>query len=92
MNARAEETLNLALTRDFGALDIGFNFKFEHDRIENSERVPSYALYDIRANYHVNDKLKLSAKIENLFDKEFVINDGFNTVGRQIQISVGYNF
>ena len=92
---RAEETLNLSLARDFGDLDIAFNFKFEHDRFEtgaSDSRLSSYALYDIRANYQISYKLKLSAKVENLFDKEFVINDGFNTAGRQIQVSVAYNF
>ena len=92
---RAEETLNFAVTRDFGKFDLGLNFKFEHDRFDGStsaSRLDSYATYDIRANYIVNDALTLSAKVENLFDKDFTINDGFNTNDRQAEVSIRYAF
>ena len=92
---RAEETLNLSIARDFGKLDIKLNFKFEHDRFEtgaSDSRLPSYGLYDLRANYQISNSLKLSAKVENLFDKDFTIDQGFNTAGRQAQVSLSYHF
>ena len=96
----AEETLNLEIGRDFGKFDFTANLKFEHDRFpsgSNSDsRVASYAIYDIRANYQVTDNLVISAKVDNLFDKDFTVNPGFsttfNTGGRLSQLSVKYKF
>ena len=97
----AEETLNFSVSKSFGKFDFTTNLKFEHDRYENSNgglnRLPSYAVYDIRANYLFSDKISISAKIENLFDKDYAVDrffDGtdFNTGGRLAQVTLKYNF
>ena len=98
---RVEETLNLSASRDFGDIDFSFNLKFEHDRFENSNlqlnRLPSYAVFDIRANYSITDNFTVSAKVDNLFDKDFVIDNNFdgspfNTGGRLAKVSLKYAF
>lgn len=92
---RAEETVNFSAARDFGEFNLAFNIKFEHDRFESSNsesRLSSYTLYDIRASYNLTSDLTLSAKVENLFDKDFIVNEGFNTSGRQAKVSLRYAF
>ena len=95
----AEETLNLSVSRDFGSFDIAANLKFEHDRFDSGttdSRLASYAIYDVRANYKVTDALTISAKVDNLFDKDYfnstIFGDPANTGGRLAKVSLKYAF
>jgi len=98
LDDRAERTLALAAARDFGKLNIGFNVKAESDRFDLfGTELSSYALFDIRASYQINDSLKVYANVDNVFDKDYTLNlinatERFNTQGRQAKVTLRYNF
>lgn len=98
LDDRAERTLALKASKDFGAFDLLFNLKSESNRFDRSgTELASYALFDVAANYEINDNVKLSANVDNLFDKDHTVNlvsstQRFNTAGRQAKISVKVSF
>ena len=98
LDDRAEQTLALWASKDFGKLNLGFNLKAESDRFDRSgTELSSYALFDISASYAVSDSIDVFANIDNLFDKDYTVNlisdtERFNTQGRQAKVSVRVNF
>lgn len=65
-------------------------------------------MWDLAANYQIQQQLTVSARIENLFDKEYIpsqgygvdidgdwVNDAFyhyNEIGRQLFVGIAYDF
>jgi len=98
LDDRAEQTVALWASTNLGKLDLGFNLKAESDRFDRSgTELSSYALFDVSASYDINDKIKVFANVDNVFDKDFTVNlisavDRFNTQGRQAKISVRVSF
>lgn len=98
LDDRAEQTLALKAAKDFGAFDLLFNLKSESNRFDRSgTELSSYALLDVAANYDINQKIRVSANVDNLFDKDYTVNlvsstERFNTAGRQARISVKVSF
>ena len=98
LDDRAERTIRLSASKSFGALDLQFDLKSESGRFDNrGTELSSYGLFDITAQYTVNERLSLAANVDNLFDKDYIVNligpvDFYNTEGRQAKLSVRYNF
>ena len=98
LDGRAEQTLALKASRDFGAFDVLFNLKTESNRFDRSGiELASYTLFDVAANYELNDTVQFSAKIDNVFDKDYTLSlinstQRYNTAGRQAKISVKVSF
>ena len=54
---------------------------------------PGYVVCDLRAGWHVRDRLKLSAALENIGDKDYRIHgSGMNEAGRNFVIAADYAF
>jgi len=98
LDDRAEKTLKINASKDFGDLTLAFDVKAESDRFDNQgTEVSSHTLLDVRSNYQINDQLSLDAKISNVFDKDYAVNligtdNQYNTGGRQAEITLRYNF
>ena len=98
LDDRAENSLSLSASRNYGKLDLRFDLTAESDRFDNrGTELSSYALFDISAQYQFNDRLSLSANVDNLFDKDYTVNligasNRFNTEGRQIKATIRYAF
>lgn len=98
LDDRAERTLSISANREFGAFDLRFDLKVEEGRFDNrGTELASYGLFDVSGSYQFNDKLKLQANIDNLFDKDYTVNligtdDRFNTEGRQLKLKLKYDF
>jgi len=98
LDDRAEQTLFIAASRDFGQFDIAFKVKSESDRFDNrGTEVSSYTLFDVSASYDITDKIKLYANVDNIFDKDYTVNligasERYNTEGRQAKLSLKVKF
>ena len=98
LDDRAEQTLALKAAKDFGDFDLLFNLKSESNRFDRSgTELASYTLFDVAANYDLNETVRVSANVDNLFDKDYTLNLAsstarFNTAGRQARISVKVSF
>lgn len=98
LDDRAEQTIALAASRNFGTIDLGFNLKSESSRFDRSgTELSSYTLFDVSASYTINNNIKVYANVDNLFDKDYTVNlisvtERYNTQGRQAKISIRVSF
>lgn len=91
---RYQESLSFDLSRAFGPVDVGANVLAQGDRYDdpqNTIRVAGYVTVDLRAAYHVNKNWMLSAKLNNLLDKQYQLVDTYNTADRNFFVSIHYN-
>lgn len=93
LNRRAEQSLRLDLDRAFGAYRVGATLRAEsrrYDNLANTTRLPGYALVDLRAEYALTRELRLQARAENLFDKDYETVSLYNQPGRSLFVTVRY--
>ncbi len=93
---RADTILTYDLSRAFGPVDLGANVlargnSYEEDWLGNRTEVDGFTTVDLRAAYHVNKHVILSAKLNNLLDKQYETVDTYNTFGRNFFFSIHYN-
>ncbi len=50
--------------------------------------LPSYTLMNLVADYKINQRLNLSMRVDNLFDKDYMLAHGYNTLGRTVFIGL----
>jgi vitamin B12 transporter len=91
---RAEKTLSYDLSRSFGQFDLGANVLAQSDRFDdalNTTKVAGYVTVDLRTAYHLNKNWMLSAKLNNLLDKQYQTINTYNTADRNFFLSIHYN-
>jgi len=91
---RAEKTLSFDLSRSFGQFDLGANVLAQSDRFDealNKTKVAGYVTVDLRSAYHLNKNWMLSAKLNNLLDKQYQTINTYNTADRNFFLSIHYN-
>ena len=100
---RARASGSIGLGKQIDNFYVGVDAFFEHARFEKVSRpdfetfLPGYALWGMSANYNYQDRLLISGRIDNLFDKQYVTNlassdNAYQNEGRTVQISVEYKF
>ena len=98
LDDRAEQTLRLSASRDWGKYSLRFDIKNESDRFDSGgTRLPSYTLFDLSGTYAFSENVTLSANVDNLFDEDYIVNliglsDSFNTEGRQAKVNLRVSF
>ena len=55
-----------------------------YDNAANTTRLDDYTLVDLRAEYAVTPALRLFARVENLFDENYMTAYRYGTLGRSI--------
>ncbi len=93
LRRRPRATARLDVDRDFAALSIGFTVSAEgrrFDDADNQQRIPGYALLDLRASYRLDRAWTLQATVKNALDKEYETAAGFNQPGSAAYLSFQY--
>jgi vitamin B12 transporter len=91
---RAEKTLSYDLSRSFGQFDLGAKVLAQAERFDdtlNKTKVAGYVTVDLRTAYHLNKNWMLSAKLNNLLDKQYQTINTYNTADRNFFLSIHYN-
>ena len=91
---RAQKMLAFDLSRTFGSFDVGTDVLAQGDRFDNMQntiKVAGYVTVDLRSAYHLNKNWMLSAKLNNMLDKNYQTVDTYNMAGRNFFVSVHYN-
>ncbi len=91
---RAEKTLSYDLSRSFGQFDLGARVLAQADRFDdklNKIKVAGYVTVDLRSAYHLSKNWTLSAKLNNLLDKQYQTVNTYNTADRNFFLSIHYN-
>ena len=91
---RAEKTISYDLSRSYGQFDLGANVLAQADRFDdalNKTKVAGYVTIDLRSAYHLSKNWMLSAKLNNLLDKQYQTINTYNTADRNFFLSIHYN-
>ena len=90
---RSREALTFAVNRDVGALDLGLDLQSYGDRKDfGGVTLDPYTLVNASVRYRVTGALTLQGRIENAFDEDYVLAQGYLTEGRSYTIGVRYSF
>ncbi len=93
---RAKSFSNLGVTQQLGTWKVGGEWQYSGAREDNhitvGQRVTlaSYNLVNLTANYDINKQLKLSLRADNLFNQDYMLAHGYNTLGRTLFVGVNY--
>jgi len=91
---RPKESFTLALQRRFERFDLGINLLAAGERTDvgfpDPVKLDSYVLVDLTAGLRISDRLSLRARVENLFDEDYELADGFNTPERGVYVALRY--
>jgi vitamin B12 transporter len=94
LHRRYQKSLSFDLSRSFGPIDVGGTVLAQGDRFddpENTIRVAGYATIDLRAAYHFDKNWMVSARLNNLLDKQYQLVNTYNTADRNFFVSIHYN-
>lgn len=95
---RATSYGNVGLTQKLGAWQLGGEWQYSGAREDNhitawpTQRVvmPAYDILNFTASYALDKQLKLSLRADNLFEKDYMLAHGYNTLGRTLSVGVNY--
>ncbi|MFP4021393.1 MAG: hypothetical protein ACLFUK_07285, partial [Halanaerobium sp.] len=71
-----------------------FNNDFTGDRSDSvtGEDLDSYFISDLKVIRNINDNTEIKISINNLFDKDYEVVDGYPMPGRNYMLSIGTKF
>lgn len=98
LDDRAVVSGDLSLGREFSSIYVAVDVQAERGRRdEGGMRLPGFGIWGFSAVYQLSDQLKLSGRVDNLFDKNYVINlatpgVAYNTDGTAAKLKIEYSF
>ncbi|MDD2700393.1 MAG: TonB-dependent receptor [Sideroxydans sp.] len=93
---RARSFSSVGVTRQIGALKIGGEWRHSGERADvdiSTFARTTLAAYDVgnlTASYALSKELTLSARVDNLFNRDYMLAHGYNTLGRVIHVGLNY--
>ena len=93
---RAKSYSNLGVTQQLGAWKIVGEWQYSGSREDigintfTRTTLASYNLFNLTANYDISKQLKLSLRADNLFNQDYMLAHGYNTLGRTLFVGVNY--
>ncbi|MGH8251135.1 MAG: TonB-dependent receptor domain-containing protein [Steroidobacteraceae bacterium] len=92
---RADENFTLGLMRRIGAHEVALDVLYAGAREDFGfppVRLPAYWLANLSARVAFNERWTLLARMENLFDEDYELARGFNTMGRSLFVALRHEF
>jgi len=95
---RAKTFSSFGVTQQLGALKVGGEWQHSGVREDNhisafpTQRIvlASYDIVNLSANYALDQHFDLSARVDNLFNLDYMLAHGYNTLGRTLYIGLSY--
>jgi vitamin B12 transporter len=90
---RRPKSLTLAVLRRFERFDVGLNLLAAVSGPTSDSptvTLDEYVLVDLTAGMRITDSMSLQARVENLFDENYELADGFNTPERGVYLALRY--
>lgn len=94
---RPEWSAFASVDRRQGPVSVVTDLTAEQGRVSVGEELEGFAILGVGARYHLGERSFIAARIDNLLDQEYVLNnyylDGeyYNTAGRTYRLSVEYH-
>jgi vitamin B12 transporter len=97
LSRRSKRNLNISLDKVSGALSYGASVIASSERFNKTderEQLPGFGLMNIRAAWNINKQWTIKAKVDNLFDKQYVLTQSggidYNQPDRFVFTSIHY--
>ena len=93
---RAKEFGNIAATHDVDAWNMGAEVRYSGVREDTNQitsgavTLPSYTLFNLTARYKMDKSFNVSARLDNLFNRDYSEVYGYNTPGRTLFVGLDY--
>ncbi len=95
---RAKNFSSVGVTQKFGGLKVGGEWQHSAEREDNhittypTQRLvlAAYDVVNLTANYALDQHFDLSARVDNLFNKDYMLAHGYNTLGRTLYVGLSY--
>jgi len=93
---RAKFFSNTAITQQIGAWRVGAEWQYSGEREDidintfTRTTLGSYSLVNLTAHYKLDKHLGMSLRADNLFNQDYMLAHGYNTLGRTFFISMNY--
>ncbi|MFA5494343.1 MAG: TonB-dependent receptor [Porticoccaceae bacterium] len=91
---RSRNNLTLNADKRFGdQLTAGLSVKSQGNRYDNAANTQSlsgYTTVALRLGYQITQALEANLKLDNLFDRDYQLNRGYNQEGRTWQLGMTY--
>jgi len=91
---RTEKKLSYGVSKSLGDFDLSAQVLAEGNRFDNRAntiKLAGFVTVDLRTAYHIDKNWMLSAKLNNLLDKQYQTADTYNNPGRNFYFSIHYN-
>ena len=93
---RARSFADMGVTQRLGGWKVGGEWQYSGTRedidINTFARttLDSYSVVNLTASHDLSRQLKLSLRAENLFNRDYVLAHGYNTLGRTLFVHMSY--
>lgn len=95
---RAKSFTNLGVTQKLGAWQVGG--EWQHSGVREDIHItawpalrlalPAYDVVNLTARYELDKQVGLSLRVDNLFNKDYMLAHGYNTLGRTLFVGLNY--
>ncbi len=92
---RARSNLVINLDRPLGTWTMGLSLKTQDKRFDNASNTSSlggYTTVALRLSRQLTRRLQARLKVDNLFDRDYQLNEGYNQDGRNWLLGLNYSF
>jgi vitamin B12 transporter len=95
---RPDEQLSVSTSKRFEQFSVFFDWQLRSNQADldpvtyGRSRVGGYGVLDTVVEWQLMPALNLQLKAGNVFDKNYEVVDGFNTLGRHAMLSARYQF
>ena len=88
---RARGYASISASHDFAALNMGVELRHSGTRPDAGGRtLPAYQLLNLTTRYEISKQLNLSARVDNLFNRNYSEVYSYNTLGRTLFVGLNY--
>lgn len=93
---RAKSFSNVGVTQKMGAWQVGGEWQHSGTRADVDintfarTTLASYDVVNLTANYALNKKLGVTLRVDNLFNRDYMLAHGYNTLGRTLFVGLNY--
>lgn len=87
---RAKEFASVAVSHDFDAWNMGAEVRYSGARQDGVRTLSGYQLLNLTARYNIDKHLNLTARVDNLFKRNYSEVYSYNTLGRTLFVGLNY--
>lgn len=90
LSKRAQTMNTLTIARTFETGHAGFEWHSSSARIDGSNTLNAYSVINLSAQWDFAPHLGLNARVDNLFNEDYMLAHGYNTLGRVFYVGLNY--